>query len=76
MRLLILIGLGAPAFADEAQSWKPSKIIVCEEIQSANPALIARDVRNIGEVFSPFSSFARCLHGEFELKKETCHKVR
>jgi hypothetical protein len=40
LTLLILVWLGTPAFADEAPPWKPSKIIVCEEIQSANPAAI------------------------------------
>src|ERR1700730_17797576 len=40
LTLLILIWLATPAFADEAPPWKPSKIIVCEEIQSANPAPI------------------------------------
>jgi len=39
-RLLVLVWLGGPAFADEALPLKPSKIIVCEEIQSANPAQI------------------------------------
>ena len=40
LTLLILIWFGTPAVADEAPPWKPSKIIVCEEIQSASPAPI------------------------------------
>jgi hypothetical protein len=57
LTLLILIWLGTPAFADEAPPWKPSKIIVCEEIQSANPAAIWRERAQHGRGLSPIFKF-------------------
>ncbi|MFX8324020.1 hypothetical protein ABTL43_19610, partial [Acinetobacter baumannii] len=76
LALLILICLSAPTFADDPPPWKPSKIIVCEEIQSANPAPIcARTCAAWARSQPDFQVSLDACMANCQQKKETCHEV-